>query len=282
MSNYHARDPGLQPERTALAWRRTMLTGICVALLCVRAATHSSSPFLIITVAMVLTAVCITALGLVLRRRRYCDDPQDPRIHAKSLLIAISVTVSVAGVSYLIALTSRRDRGYGHLGAIISRQWRKSQQLRCDSNRSSRLRPREHSTVYPKSACASSAAVSTDLPTPRAAAATLLRISLTARATSHDKTITLEDIRALPDAHCATGLTTRSSPSSCRRLHTDRVRPTTSARRTAPRLAPAARTRARDRHRRTRKSNRSIHRVQGTRRFVEFTATCVRTAYIGL
>ncbi|MGI5199313.1 DUF202 domain-containing protein [Streptomyces sp. CA-288835] len=53
------RDPGLQPERTRLAWRRTTLAGTVVAVLAARSALHSGP-----TTAGVLTCALCAALWL--------------------------------------------------------------------------------------------------------------------------------------------------------------------------------------------------------------------------
>ena len=57
------RDPGLQPERTALAWTRTGLAAAAVSLLLMRAAWHTSNPYLV-------TAAALAFQRLALRRRR--------------------------------------------------------------------------------------------------------------------------------------------------------------------------------------------------------------------
>ncbi|OCC11198.1 DUF202 domain-containing protein [Streptomyces sp. PTY087I2] len=62
------RDPGLQPERTRLAWRRTTLTATVVALLAGRQALHSgATPAALVAVA--LSALAWLGFLLVAHRR---------------------------------------------------------------------------------------------------------------------------------------------------------------------------------------------------------------------
>lgn len=49
------RDPGLQPERTRLAWRRTTLSGTVAAVLAVKTALHGG----VSVVGLVVCALCI-------------------------------------------------------------------------------------------------------------------------------------------------------------------------------------------------------------------------------
>jgi hypothetical protein len=64
------RDPGLQPERTRLAWRRTTLSGTVVAVLAVKAALHDSGTATGIVACAFGCALWLTLLALAHRRIR--------------------------------------------------------------------------------------------------------------------------------------------------------------------------------------------------------------------
>ncbi|MDX3454878.1 DUF202 domain-containing protein [Streptomyces sp. ME02-8801-2C] len=77
MSEAGARDPGLQPERTRLAWRRTTLSGTVAAVLAGKTALHGGPSAAGITVCAMCCALWLCFLAVAHRRIRTLATPPD-------------------------------------------------------------------------------------------------------------------------------------------------------------------------------------------------------------
>lgn len=96
-------DPGLQPQRTALAWNRTALAMAANALLVMRAGLQESdAPLLLLGLLVALMAACLVGVGA--RRRRQLADSHAPRAAEGSLMLLTAAGVGLTACSGVWAM----------------------------------------------------------------------------------------------------------------------------------------------------------------------------------
>lgn len=99
------RDPGLQPERTALAWRRTALAIFVNGALLVRAAVEAQSPLLAVVSVLILASALATAAVGSHRRTALIYGVVHQAPHAAAARFVLGATVLVAVAALLSFVT---------------------------------------------------------------------------------------------------------------------------------------------------------------------------------
>ncbi|QOV39412.1 DUF202 domain-containing protein [Streptomyces ferrugineus] len=97
MSAEPVRDPGLQPERTRLAWRRTTLSGTVVAVLAMKTALHGGVSATGILAGALSCVLWLAFLTLAHHRiRALAASPEPPALAPRHATTTILVTVALA------------------------------------------------------------------------------------------------------------------------------------------------------------------------------------------
>ncbi|GGL32406.1 DUF202 domain-containing protein [Phycicoccus endophyticus] len=91
------RDPGMQQERTTLAWRRTGLALLVGSLTIGRLTLDSLGPAVLAPTALTAAMALYVVLGTLRQRRLGQDHPQDPRFSVLSDGRLVAVVAAVIG-----------------------------------------------------------------------------------------------------------------------------------------------------------------------------------------
>lgn len=96
------RDPGLQPERTRLAWRRTTLTGAVVGVLGVRQALKDGPGAGPLLAAAVIALAWVVLLGAAHRRIRVLALPRPPALAPRAAGVVAGCTVLLVACAVVV------------------------------------------------------------------------------------------------------------------------------------------------------------------------------------
>ncbi|MDX3232272.1 DUF202 domain-containing protein [Streptomyces sp. ME19-01-6] len=97
------RDPGLQPERTRLAWRRTTLACAVAASLAARQALHNGTGPVSLLCAALAALVWLGFLGVAGRRIRAVSAPRPPALSPRAAAAAAGCTLALAAFGAALA-----------------------------------------------------------------------------------------------------------------------------------------------------------------------------------
>ncbi|MET9428241.1 MULTISPECIES: DUF202 domain-containing protein [unclassified Streptomyces] len=103
-STGEVRDPGLQPERTRLAWRRTTLSATVAAVLAAKQAVHDETTAGGLVGAALSLLVWLAFLGVAHRRMRALGAVRPPSLAPRGALAAAACTVALAAFAVAVVV----------------------------------------------------------------------------------------------------------------------------------------------------------------------------------